>query len=168
MSGINQSEVKVTLRNPLDFDDKIQYYIIPHDNQLARDWIVALKQVLQSGNQVEKNYCFMGFPDTARTLEYLCNELNHYIKHINLFNRYKVWESAGLKPYIIEEHFTVDTVRFGTEYPVGWDEENLGLSVKHEVMNRLHNHFERLQGTVWNLSDYYKHADYEKIGRAHV
>ena len=28
-------------------------------------------------------------------------------------------------------------------------------------MNRLHNHFERLQGTVWALSNYYRLADYE-------
>jgi hypothetical protein len=28
-------------------------------------------------------------------------------------------------------------------------------------MNTLHNHFERLQGTVWDLSAYYKLADYE-------
>jgi hypothetical protein len=28
-------------------------------------------------------------------------------------------------------------------------------------MNQLHNHFERLQGTVWGLSDYYRRANYE-------
>ena len=31
----------------------------------------------------------------------------------------------------------------------------------HELLNRLHNHFEILQGTVWSLSDYYRCADYE-------
>jgi len=29
------------------------------------------------------------------------------------------------------------------------------------MMNRLHNHFERLQGTVWGLSEWYKRADYD-------
>ena len=55
MTGTNQL-VKVTLRNPLDYDDQITYNIIPHDNILARDWIVALKELLHAGNLLEKNY----------------------------------------------------------------------------------------------------------------
>jgi len=39
--------------------------------------------------------------------------------------------------------------------------KNLGLSIKQGVMNRLHNHFEVLQGTVEHLSLYYQLADYE-------
>ena len=50
--------------------------------------------------------------------------------------------------------------REGLNYPVGYDDANLGLGIKHEVMNKLHNHFEVLQGTVENLSEYYKLADY--------
>ena len=38
---------------------------------------------------------------------------------------------------------------------------SLGLSPKHTVLNRLHNHFELLQGTVTKLSPYYRLADYE-------
>jgi hypothetical protein len=157
MLGTDQSKVTVTLRNPLDHSDLLEYYIIPDDHQLARDWVSALKKLLQNGNLLEKNYCFLGFPNTSRTLEYLCNELNLSIKQINLFNKTGIWDN----PYVIEEYFTPDVVRFGLEYPIGWDESNLGLSIKHDVMNRLHNHFERLQGTVWELSDYYKLADYE-------
>lgn len=161
MNGTNQSQVKVTLRNPLDYSDLLTYIIIPDDSLIAKDWVSALKQLLASGNLLEKNYCFMGFPHTARNLDYLCNELNKNIQQINLFNRTNQWQRAGLEPYVIEEYFTPDVVRWGTEYPVGYDERYLGLSLKHGVMNRLHNHFERLQGTVWNLSEYYKVADYE-------
>lgn len=40
MSGINQS-VKVTLRNPLDYSDLLDYYIMPNDSQLARAWVAS-------------------------------------------------------------------------------------------------------------------------------
>ena len=103
----------------------------------------------------------MGFPHTARNLAYLCREVNDSIFKINLFNRRGVWQRAGLESYVIEDYFTPNNVRFGDEYPIGYDESNLGLSIKHETMNKLHNHFERLQGTVWGLSNYYKLADYE-------
>lgn len=149
--------IKVVLRNPLDKNDLVDYTIEPTDTLLAQDWVEALKGILQSGNLVEKNFCFMGFPHTARNLSYLCRELNDAIYKINLFNRKKIWP----KTYIIEEYFTPDVVRFGDEYPIGYDDSNLGLSIKHEAMNVLHNHFERLQGTVWGLSEYYKLADYE-------
>jgi hypothetical protein len=163
MSGINQS-IKVTLRNPLAKKDYLDYYIIPNDTQLARDWVSALEKLLQSGNLLEKNFCFMGFPKTARTLEYLCKELNKAVYQINMFNREGAWANAGLIPYVIEDYYSADTVRFGEEYPIIWggsDTNQLGLDIKHEVMNRLHNHFELLQGTVENLSPYYKLADYE-------
>lgn len=155
------NKVKVTLRNPIDFNDKLEYTIHTNDTQLAKDWVNSLKGLLLSGNLLEKNYCFMGFPNTARNLDYLCNQLNIHIKQINTFNQSLVWQNAGLESYIIEDYFVPDSVRFGDEYPIGYDDINIGLSVKHDTMNRLHNHFERLQGTVWNLSEYYKLADYE-------
>lgn len=155
------SRVTVTLRNPLDYTDTLNYYIEPNNTVLAQDWINALKGLLQSGNLLEKNYCFMGFPNTARSIEYLCGQLNLYVKQINTFNQTMQWQDAGLDSYIIEDYFVPDTVRFGTEYPIGYDDINIGLSVKHDTMNRLHNHFERLQGTVWDLSEYYRIADYE-------
>ena len=99
----------------------------------------------------------MGFPYTNRNLDYLCDELNKHIETINKFNEKKVWKD----PYIIEEWFSPNVVRFGKEYPVGYTSTELGLSPKHETLNRLHNHFEVLQGVVWNLSDYYRQADYE-------
>ena len=166
MSGTNQSKLRIVLRNPLDFNDKIDYTIKVYDTKLSHDWIVALKELLYNKNLIEKNFCFLGWPKTARNLDYLCNELNTAIRQINMFSSTGAWHSAGLKHYIIEEYFTPDVVRYGEDYPPGEGQEDdsflktLGLHIKHEVMNRLHNHFEKLQGTVWNLSDYYKIADY--------
>jgi hypothetical protein len=97
---------------------------------------------LGSGRLLEKNFCFMGFPSTARNLEYLCNQLNDAVDTIN----------SSSCEYIIPEVFTPDNV-------IARDYDENGPN--HELLNRLHNHFERLQGTVWSLSDYYKRANYE-------
>jgi hypothetical protein len=141
MSGINQSTINVTLRNPLDYTDQITYFVRPNDSQLAQDWLQALKSLLQSGNLIEKNFCFMGFPKTARNLSYLCNQVNQAISTINAF----------FPEYQIEEYFTLENA-------IAYDYTENGPN--HELLNKLHNHFERLQGTVWGLSDYYKRADY--------
>lgn len=169
MSGTNQSKITVTLRNPLDHNDLLEYYIVPDDHQLARDWLVALTQALQNKKQIEKNFCFMGFPKSSRTLEYLCDQLNQAVETINQFD----FTQHGLDNYIIEEWFHPNTVRFPDTYPVELRNRNdsveehlarrldIGLHPKHTVLNQLHNHFERLQGTVDGLSMYYKVADYD-------
>jgi len=134
--------IKVVLRNPLDRNDLVDYTIVANDTLLSADWQQALKNLLQSNNLLEKNFCFMGFPKTARTLEYLCNELTQHTTTINQFFN---------NEYFIQELFTPENV-------VGFDYAENGIN--HDMMNRLHNHFEVLQGTVWGLSDWYKRADY--------
>ena len=117
MTGTNQL-VKVTLRNPLDHTDQFEYIIEVFDNPLAQDWIVALKEILTSGNLLEKNFCFLGFPETARDLNYLCNELHLAVNTINgFFDDYKITET-----------YTPETMRDG-------------LKVNQDTMNHLHNHF---------------------------
>jgi len=146
--------VKIVLRN-YKTQETIDYNIIPCDNQLARDWIAALEQdVLQKQLHLDKNFCFHGFPHTQRTLEYLCSELNKHIFTIN----------QSTLDYMIEEWFAPNVVRFGDEYPIGRmadDPVNKGLQTKHDIMNVLHNHFEILEGTVENPSEYTKHATVE-------
>lgn len=165
MSGTNQSKVTVTLRNPLDHTDLLEYYIVPNDSQLAQDWVTALSKLLQTGNLIEKNFCFLGFPKTARTIEYLCNELNHAVETINNFD----FTQHNLENYIIEEWFHPNTVRFPETYAIertvmsdqiSDKMSSLGLQPKHAILNQLHNHFEHLQGTVNHLSEYYRVADY--------
>ena len=161
MSGGNQSKVKVVLRNPFQKKQTLDYDITLNDTRLAQDWRSALKHELRNNKLLEKNFCFMGFPHSPRNLNYLCTELNQVVFQINMFNASGQWQYHGLDSYVIEDYFTPDVVRFGDEYPVGYDDANLGLGIKHEVMNKLHNHFEVLQGTVEHLSEYYRVADYE-------
>lgn len=156
------NEIRVILRNPMDKNKTIDYTISAYDTELSRDWLTALEQDIVAPNlRLEKNFCFLGFPHTHRNLDYLCDELNQHIYNINMFNRTGIWQNAGLNPYIIEEWFHPNTVRFGDEYPISTNgpeleiEKNLGLYIKHDIMNVLHNHFERLQGTVWEPSRYY-------------
>jgi hypothetical protein len=169
MSGINQYNIKIVLRNPLNFKDQIDYNIKVHDSELAISWYNALKKLIIKGNLLEKNFCFLGFPKTSRTIEYLCRELNDAVLQINKFNYTGIWKNNGLGHYIIEDWFHPNTIRFSNQYPVHLRDDNnpchgdyeleIGLGIKQQVMNRLHNHFEKLQGTVWGLSPYYKLAD---------
>ena len=133
-------EVKVTLRNPLNKSDVLDYYIVPYETPMATLWYTALRNLLIDKKYLEKNFCFLGFPDSQRNLDFLSGELNWAIDQINLF---------FAADYQITESYTSDTMR---------DPDT--LRINQDLMNTLHNHFEILQGTVWNLSDYYRRADY--------
>ena len=140
--------VKVVLRN-YQTGETIDYNIVPWHTQLAQDWMNALENdILKPNLHLEKNFCYHGFPHTQRDLQMLCDNLNRHIYTIN---------HSGIG-YTIEEYFTPDVVRFGKEYPIGKqidNPKNIGLTLKHDVMNKLHNHFEILQGTVEHPSEYH-------------
>ena len=139
--------VKVILQNPLDKTDTVDYTIVPNDTLLANDWLHALKDILREQRHLEKNFCFLGFPDNPRDIQYICNELNSFCDTIN----------RNLPNYRIEEWFTPKAVMFDESYDDVF--ENSHDLVKHDILNRLHNHFEVLQGTVDNISPYYTQAD---------
>lgn len=149
--------VIMTLRNPLKKDDFLPVYIEPNDTQLAKDWVAALKEELARPNsELEKNYCWHGWPKTQRNLEYLCEQLRFHSQRINDFIDTGVWEAAGLEVFRLRTDYYPDTVR----HPItGIDEPGKkGGHVNHDTMNEVHNYFEHLQGTVENLSQYYKLA----------
>lgn len=152
---VEANQVRVTLRNP-DTNSELVYTITAADNALARDWLVGLNDILKRGLRLNKSYCFLGFPNTPRNIEYLCEQMNRNIYTINTYN----WAQHDLPQYRIEDWFAPDVVRFGPEYvaPPKMFPEMLFHSTKHEVMNRIHNHFERLQGTVEAPSDYFNVA----------
>jgi hypothetical protein len=134
-------KIQVVLRNPRIKSDHLSYVIEAQDHKLAHDWAQALKMLLQSGKPIEKNFCFMGFPNTARDLPYLCDQMNLSIAQIN----------QSFKDYCITEHF--DPLNcLATDYAEH--------GPNHDLFNRIHNHFEFLQGTVDHLSNYYARADY--------
>ena len=132
-------QVKIVLRNPLNKADQIDYTIDVNDSPMGALWFSALQDLLRNHNYLEKNFCFLGFPDSTRNLDFICKELNWATNQINKFFGKEYW---------IPEVYLPSTLREG-------------LDPNQDVMNRLHNHFEHLQGTVWELSDYYKRADYE-------
>lgn len=134
------AKIQIVLRNPLNHRDQVDYTIVPNESLLAQDWQQALDNLLAADKVLEKNFCFLGFPNTDRTVEYLCDTLNRHVTTIN----------NKLTGYCIGEHFSSDSVIDSTD-----------LGINHLVMNQLHNHFEILQGTVSNLSTWYINADYE-------
>ena len=134
------AKIQIVLRNPLNHRDQVDYTIVPNESLLAQDWQQALDNLLAADKVLEKNFCFLGFPNTDRTVEYLCDTLNRHVTTID----------NKLTGYCIGEHFSSDSVIDSTD-----------LGINHLVMNQLHNHFEILQGTVSNLSTWYINADYE-------
>lgn len=134
------NKVIVTLRNPLLKEETLDYIIDVYDTPLGERWFSALQDILRRNLYLEKNFCFLGFPDSQRDLNYICQELSWAVDTINEYFK---------ESYQIEEVYTPATMR---------DSESLRLN--QDLMNKLHNHFEILQGTVWQLSDYYKQADY--------
>lgn len=132
------NKIKIVLRNPFDKRDEVDYDIVVDDHVMAHRWYAALNGLLLSQAYLEKNFCFLGFPDSPRTIDLLCEDLNWAKNKINGF----------FGDYKINEIFSPLTLRDG-------------LHPNQELMNQLHNHFEILQGTVWGLSEYYRRADYE-------
>ena len=148
--------VVMTLCNPLDKTDVFSVFIEPNDTQLARDWEAALSIEIKRNAILEKNYCWHGWPNTQRNLDYLAAELSRHAKRIWAYNELGVWQSQGLSSFNIRTNYTADDIMI----PItGVDEDGKrGGGPNHDVMNVVHNYFEHLQGTVENLSPYYKLA----------
>ena len=119
-------------------DDKtLTVYIDVADNSLSHKWLTALNDIIRTGLHLEKNYCWLGWAESARNPEYLCTQINRSIHAIN---------SAGLG-YSIQDFFSpANTIA-------------LNGGVDHAHMNQLHRYFEDLQGTAGAMSPYYTAAD---------
>jgi len=150
-------EIEIILRNPEDKTDTLSYFIDVETTDFNIRWLELLKQNLKNNLHLEKNYCWLGWADSLRNAEYLCRQINQAIFQINCFNSTNYWGVAGLPSYHIDDHFSPDSVILSGE--VGNVKPSLKLN--HEPMNRLHRYFEDLQGETWNISRYYKLADYE-------
>ena len=118
-------------------DDILTVYIDVADNSLSRKWLAALNDIIRSGLHLEKNYCWLGWTESARTAEYLCTQINRSIMSIN----------ASDLDYRIQDFFTPGTVI------------QADLDIDHARMNQLHRYFEDLQGTAGALSAHYNSAD---------
>ena len=112
-------------------------YVNVYDNSLSRKWLTALNHLIANNYHLEKNYCFLGFADSARNGEYLVEQINASIAAINNFN-------LG---YHIDDHFTL----------ANSVDERGGVNRDH--FNNLHRYFEDLQGGSGHISNYYWQAD---------
>jgi hypothetical protein len=129
-----------------------------YDTPLGQRFLDALKDNLKNKRILEKNFCWLGWADSKRNLHYLVEELNKNIAQINSF--------AFDPPYENIHPFTVDDFQYSDKLPIGYMIDNdpmktPGLRLKHDACNLLHRYFEDLQGTAWQLSNYYKQADYK-------
>ena len=118
-------------------DDILTVYIDVADNSLSRKWLSAVNDIIRSGLHLEKNYCWLGWTESARTAEYLCTQINRSIMSIN----------ASALDYRIQDFFTPGTVI------------QADLDIDHARMNQLHRYFEDLQGTAGAMSAHYNSAD---------
>lgn len=112
-------------------------YINVEDNSLSRKWLHALDHLVEKNYHLEKNYCWLGWAEGDRSLEYICQEINRSIAAIN----------AAELGYRITDSFT----------PENTVADDQGINQNH--MNQLHRYFEDLQGTSGAMSPYYTAAD---------
>ena len=129
-----------------------------YDTPLGKRFIEALKDNLVKKKILEKNFCFLGFADSKRDLNFLCKELNDSIEQINSFK--------FDPPYETIHPFRTDDFQYSSKLPIGNAPDGdytktPGLRLKHDACNLLHRYFEELQGTAWQLSPLYKQADHE-------
>ena len=143
-----------TLENKIliDYNGK-KVKIDIYDTPLGERFIEALKDNLLKNRILEKNFCFLGWADSKRDLNFLCGELNKSIEQINSF--------TFDPPYEKIHPFSADDFQYSDRLPMGTDHNQKGLRLKHDACNLLHRYFEELQGTAWQLSPFYKQADQE-------
>jgi hypothetical protein len=133
MHGTDQLLDQLTIT----LDDTLKVYVDIYDNSLSRKWLAALNNLLKNNYHLEKNYCWFGFADGPRNGEYLLEQINASIAHIN---------SAGLG-YTIVDHFDMTNSVSKTG------------GVNHDHFNQLHRYFEDLQGVNGAISPYYTQAN---------
>lgn len=141
--GSALTQIKITLRNRSN-GDLFPFYIDVLDNSLAHKWIQALRQILLQNCHLEKNYCFMGFPDGERQGPLILSAINHSIAQINAAN-------LG---YHIRDWFDMSNCIDHAPHP----RRGVGRNIVHDKFNRLHRYFEDLQGFSGHVSEFYRRA----------
>jgi len=119
-------------------------HIDVEDNSLSRKWLGALNDIIRNKLHLEKNYCWLGWTESARNAEFLCTQINRSIQAIN---------SSSLD-YRIQDFFA----------PANVIQAN--LNIDHARTNQLHRYFEDLQGTAGAMSRHYDCAD--DVTRWHI
>jgi hypothetical protein len=127
--------IEIDLRG--EDDNILTVHIDVADNSLSHKWLAALNEIIHNELHLEKNYCWLGWTESARTAEFLCTQINRSINAIN---------SSSLD-YRIQNFFS----------PANVIQQD--LDINHDRMNQLHLYFEDLQGTAGAMSPHYDRAD---------
>lgn len=127
-------EIKITLKS--NNDSLLHIYLDVFDNSLSRKWLAALNHLLSNNYHLEKNYCWLGWDNHARSAEYICTQINRSIHAIN---------SSDLD-YHISDWFSPGNVI------------DRSLDIRQDRTNQLHKYFEDLQGWSGAISDHYTRA----------
>lgn len=130
-------QITITLRSPRT-GSYLPMYIDVYNNSLSLKWLAALKNLIKNQNHLEKNYCWLGWTESNRTAQYICESINASIAAVN---------AADLGYRIECDAYTMDSVI------------QADLDINHERMNQLHRYFEDLQGVSGAMSPYYTAAD---------
>ena len=136
----------------IDYKD-LTVYVNVYDNSLSRKWLAALNHILKQDLHLEKNYCFLGWPEGDRNGEYILQQINTTIAAIN---------HSGIG-YTIADHYTMaNSIVPGEPQQLTHNSTRAALvpgEVDHAHFNQLHRYFEDLQGTSGSMSAYYTQAD---------
>jgi hypothetical protein len=137
--------VEMQLRGP---NGLLPVFFDVYDNSLSRKWLTAFNNLLDNKLHLEKNYCFFGFPDNERNLDFLASEINRTIAGINGSNI----------DYVIKDYFSAENM-----VEKNWSELNqaVKIDINHTKFNQLHLYFEETQGVSGAMSEHYTNADAE-------
>jgi len=141
-------KIEITLRN-VTTGNLHPVYIDVFDNTLSRKWLPQLENLLNSNYHLEKNYCFLGFSESARNIEFLVKEINQLFLDIN---------NNPTIDYHIDDHFTVENC---TEKMYSTTSNSYITHINHDKFNQLHLYFEDTQGVSGAMSKHYLGADQE-------
>lgn len=151
--GKTLDEVKITLKS--SNDQLFDLYVDIFDNSLSRKWLKALNHLLEHEYHLEKNFCWLGWANSDRNADYICEQINRSIAAIN---------ASGIGYRIDCEPYTVaNTIQSGE---IVTDPYCTIGDIVPERMNQLHRYFEDLQGWSGGISSYYHRAD--PVTRWHI
>lgn len=125
----------LTLRNPLDEQDTLDLKFNVLNTTIGNQWFQHCVDNVNSEPRLEKNFCWLGWPDPNRDVEYLATKLNECVDTINDFADSHSEEWSG---YRIDKN---------------WED-----IASDDALNQLHHHFEILMGQVWDVAVYMKTA----------
>lgn len=124
----------LTLTDPKNTKKELQLRIDVLDSPVARKWFSQVNKCLDNKLYLEKNFCWLGWPDENRNVDFLKKRLEQCVNKIN--------------------SFADNSVSWGG-YRIHEDWEDIS---DHYALNKLHHEFEILMGQIWNVSEYMKSA----------